>query len=350
MQPKISVIVPIYNPGEKKLRFCINSILKQSFKDFELLLINDGSIDNSLEICKEFANKDNRIRVIDKKNEGSIETRNRGIKEAKSEYVTFIDSDDYINKDYLLKLYNGISENEDIVVCRIRRVVGTFSFLGKKIKSWYFDKEKIYDEYRIRNELVTAYFHGHPFPSSLCAKLYRKKILMDIGRYLKNIKFLGDDLFLNIEIFLKAKKVRIIPDELYYYRIGGGTSKWMPSHFNDIVEGYKIQKEVINSFEFEKDHSNGIKIMLLNSFNGYIKSFLYSSKSEKEIREILKKNLENGEIQEAISDKKIQEFFGKEYSGNLKEKNINYFYKMIYKDEFKRKIKKLFLTFLGKIF
>ena len=143
----------------------------------------------------------------------------------------------------MLKLYSGILENQDIVVCNIRKVFGNFKVLGKKNKSWFFSKEKTYSEYEIRNQLVTAYFHGHPFPSSLCAKLYKRELLLDKGKYLKNIKFLGDDLFLNMEIFLKAKRVRLLPEELYYYRIGGGTSKVMPSHFNDIIEGYRIQKK-----------------------------------------------------------------------------------------------------------
>lgn len=349
MQPKISVIVPIYNPGEKKLKYCIKSILNQSFKEFELLLINDGSTDNSLGICKKFAKEDERIRVINKKNEGSIKARNRGIEEAIGNYITFIDSDDYINKDYLLKLYSGILENQDIVVCNIRKVFGNFKILGKKNKSWFFSKEKTYSEYEIRNQLVTAYFHGHPFPSSLCAKLYKRELLLDKGKYLKNIKFLGDDLFLNMEIFLKAKRVRLLPEELYYYRIGGGTSKWIPSHFNDIIEGYKIQKKVLDNFKFEKDHSNGIKIMLLNSFNIYIQSLIYSKKSEKEIEEIIKENLENFEIQEVIKSKKVENYFGKEYSQNLKEKNTNYFIKIIYKDRVKKQGRKFFLKIVNKL-
>lgn len=345
MQPKISVIVPIYNPGEKKLKYCIKSILSQSYKEFELLLINDGSTDNSLEICKKFAKKDKKIKIIDKKNEGLIKTRQIGIKEARGEYICFVDSDDYIDKNYLLKMYEGINE-EEIVVCNIKKVFGNFKILGKKNKSWFFSKERICNEYEIRNQLVTAYFHGHPFPSSLCAKLYKRELLLNGGKYLRNIKFFGEDLFFNMEIFLKAKKVKLLPEELYYYRIGGGTSKVMPSHFNDIIEGYRIQKKVLDNFEFEKDHSNSIRIMLLNSFNGYIQSFLYSQESEKEIKKIIKENLENFEIQEAISFKNTIKYFGNEYSKNLKEKNIEYFYKLIYKDELKKRVKKLVFSLL----
>lgn len=340
INPEISIIVPIYNPGKRKLKHCIESILKQSYKDFELLLINDGSTDDSLKTCQEYAKKDNRIVVIDKENEGTIKTRQKGIEISKGEYITFVDSDDYIDNEYLLRLYEGIG-NADISVCNIRKVFGNYSFLGKDNRSYYFEKKRVYEEKEIRNEILPAYFHGHPFPSSLYAKLFKRKLLVNTGKYLKNIKFLGDDLFLSFEALLRAKKLTIIPEILYYYRFGGGTSRFMPAHFNDIVECYKVQKSVLNEYEFERDHSNGIKIMLLNSFNVYIMSFLYSNKNEIEIKNIIKENLENEYLQEAIANENVQNYFGREYSENLKSRNIDYFYKMIFKNKKKRRLMRL---------
>ena len=97
---KFSIIVPIFN-SEKYLEKCIKSILNQTYKNFELILVNDGSKDCSLEICNKYLLKDSRVRVIDKDNEGSISSRNRGVIESKSEYVTFIDSDDWIAENTL---------------------------------------------------------------------------------------------------------------------------------------------------------------------------------------------------------------------------------------------------------
>ena len=99
MQPKISVIVPVYK-AEKYLHRCVDSILAQTFTDFELLLINDGSPDNSGVICDEYAQKDNRIRVFHKENGGVSSARNIGLDNAKGEWITFIDSDDYIEQGY----------------------------------------------------------------------------------------------------------------------------------------------------------------------------------------------------------------------------------------------------------
>lgn len=105
----ISVIVPVYNV-EKYLRKCIDSILCQTYKNFEIILIDDGSSDNSGKICDEYLNRDERISVFHKKNQGLSEARNTGIKKAKGKYLTFVDSDDFINEEYILNLYDNLKK------------------------------------------------------------------------------------------------------------------------------------------------------------------------------------------------------------------------------------------------
>ena len=101
MQPAFSVIVPVYN-AEKTLQRCVDSILAQTFEDFELILINDGSKDQSGDICDEYAAKDSRVKTVHKTNGGVSSARNAGLRIAQGEYIAFIDSDDYIDNDYLL--------------------------------------------------------------------------------------------------------------------------------------------------------------------------------------------------------------------------------------------------------
>ena len=118
----ISIIVPIYN-SEKYLERCINSILNQTYTNFELILINDGSKDSSLKICRKYASKDNRIVVIDKENEGVSIARNMGIQRAKGELISFVDADDYIEKTFLEDMLNIMSKyNVDYVTCGYNRV------------------------------------------------------------------------------------------------------------------------------------------------------------------------------------------------------------------------------------
>ena len=101
----VSIIVPIYN-AEKKLRRCVESILSQTFSDFELILVNDGSIDNSLKICEKYALNDKRIKIISQENKGIVSARKKGIENSTGEYIIFVDSDDWIDLKMVDKLYN----------------------------------------------------------------------------------------------------------------------------------------------------------------------------------------------------------------------------------------------------
>ena len=113
---KISVIIPVYNV-EKYLKECLNSVINQTLKDLEIICVNDGSIDNSLKIMKEYALKDPRIKILSQKNQGVSEARNFGIKNATGEYVAFLDADDCVSLDFYEKLYTKAKEtNSDIVV------------------------------------------------------------------------------------------------------------------------------------------------------------------------------------------------------------------------------------------
>ena len=116
---KLSIIVPVYN-AQDRLRQCLDSILKQTWKDFELILINDGSRENSLFICLDYGKRDNRVVVIDKHNEGAGEARNAGLDRATGDYVLFIDADDTIVPEMAERLLSLIEEGTDLVCCAHR--------------------------------------------------------------------------------------------------------------------------------------------------------------------------------------------------------------------------------------
>ena len=120
MRIKVSVIMPVYN-AEKYLVKSIESMLQQTLKEFELILVNDGSKDNSLRICEEYRNKDNRVTVIDKKNEGACIARNTGIENAKGKYIQLVDADDYIESNMLEEQYNLAEQtNAEVVMCGMK--------------------------------------------------------------------------------------------------------------------------------------------------------------------------------------------------------------------------------------
>lgn len=333
---KISIIVPIYN-DEKFLNKCIKSILKQTFENFELILVNDGSTDKSLEICDRYVKNDKRIKVINKKNEGSVLSRKRGIKEAKGDYVIFVDADDWISVNALEVINEEINKNNaDVIVFNYYKVLKKLSFIKRKNRSFYFEKEKsIYEGNEIKEELVSAYFHGHPFPSNMCGKAYKRRYLDIKNKYVKNIKFLGDDLYVNMEILLNVKKVSLINDILYFYRTGGNTSKYMPYFFNDIIEGYKSQKLVLEEYYEKGQHRGGISIMLLNSFKFVLYNLFLSELSEEEIRKKIIEYVNDSNLHEAIEHKSSQNFFDNKYLEAIEKNNVDYLYNIgfeIYKN------------------
>lgn len=184
---KISIIVPVYN-SEKYLGKCIDSILNQTYKDFELLLFNDGSKDNSLYIMKEYSLKDNRIKVIDQKNMGVAKTRNKGIELATGEYIAFIDNDDTIQEDYLERFLSNC-DNYDMVIGGYRRVDSE----GKTI-NMYQPKDTFWAKYTF----ITPW-----------ARIFRRAFLID-----NNIKFLsspiGEDVYFNLSIYSKTDSIKTI--------------------------------------------------------------------------------------------------------------------------------------------
>lgn len=349
---QLSIIVPIYN-AEKKLDKCIKSIIKQTFKDYELILVNDGSSDNSLNICRKYEKQDSRIIVIDKKNEGSIATRRKGIEASNSNYIMFVDADDWIDKKMVEELYyQSMESNADVTVCNMYKVLGDSMLIKKKNKSRYFSGNKTYDKNEIKRDIVVAYFWGHPFPPSLCAKLYKKELIENSGKYLDRIYFLGEDLFYNLEMFIKANRVKIIDKPLYYYRHGGLTSKYMPHLFNDMVNGYQIQKEVIDEFYIDTKpiEYNGISIMLLNTFKTCLYNLFSSNLNASEIMQQIQLYVSNDNVIECINNEGSLKYFSEEYLNAIKNKNIKYLYELGEQLYRKKKMKNFFINFMSKIF
>ena len=169
----ISIVVPIYKV-EKYINKCIESILNQTYKNLEIILVDDGSPDNCGKIADEYAKKDNRIKVIHKKNGGLSDARNAGIDIVKGKYIAFVDSDDYIEKEYIEIMYNAIRTNKvKIVQCGINKVNDD----GKVLDSYgYLDNELINSK-RIIEEKYTKY----PISNVVAwNKLYSTDLFKDI--------------------------------------------------------------------------------------------------------------------------------------------------------------------------
>lgn len=347
---KISVIVPVYN-AEKTLKKCINSILYQTYKNFELILVNDGSKDNSLEICNKYK-YDNRIKLINKNNEGLVKARIDGISKSTGQYITFVDADDWVDKNTFLLLYEEYQKNQfDILCFNSYKVIGKYGLIKRKNDSTYFKENKLYNENEIKNKLIEAWLFGHPFPATMWGKFYKRDIIQDIGLYSKNIKFFYEDLMTNFEVFMRAKSVKLIDENLYYYRYGGGTSRYMPEFFEDVVNTYKVQKLIIddNYKDSKLEKEKGISIMLLNTLKTCITNVFFSNLNDREIKKNINKYTKNEAILEATDNEGSIKYFDPKFLEAIKSGNIEYLYNIGFEQYKKTKIKRDILKLINNI-
>ena len=229
MTEKITVIVPVYNV-ENYLEKCLDSLINQTYKNLEIIVINDGSTDNSGEICQEYAQKDNRIVYIEKENGGLSDARNVGLDKMTGSYVTFIDSDDWVELDYVEILYKKIIEYQaDIAVGNYysyneQEGIFCFHIFGS---SYY---EKVYDNVSIFENFYESEHMKNFALICVGGKLYKSDLFREL-RF--EVGKLGEDGYLNQKIYLLAEKTIYLNKGLYAYRQREGSSsriwteKWM---------------------------------------------------------------------------------------------------------------------------
>lgn len=196
--PKISVIVPVYK-AEAYLHRCVDSLLAQTFQDFEILLVDDGSPDKSGEICDEYARKDKRVRVFHKENGGVTDARSLGVSKCIGKHVVFVDSDDEVPQNALEILTNAISEQYDIIV-------------GRADEGKYSKEELSVEEYR------SYAIFGTYFPCAPWGKLIKKTLFTADTLNIPKEIVKGEDMLMNIRLaFANTKKVRLVSANVYHY-------------------------------------------------------------------------------------------------------------------------------------
>lgn len=207
MAAKISVIIPIYN-SEYYLKKCIESVINQTYKNLEIILVNDGSTDKSSYICNEYMMKDDRIKVINKENGGVSDSRNYGISASTGEYIAFLDSDDWIDSNLYNVLYNLIiKNNSDISVCNFKRVNNE----EEKLK--FSSNEFIYNNIEAIEEIYGERYIQ--FIGVVWNKLYKRELFSEL-RFPKGR--IHEDEYISPLLMFKAKKIVYTDRELIYYR------------------------------------------------------------------------------------------------------------------------------------
>ncbi|MBR2489002.1 MAG: glycosyltransferase family 2 protein [Clostridia bacterium] len=261
--PIISVVIPVYNV-EKYLKRCIESVLRQTFHNFELILVDDGSSDKSGSICDEYASLDTRIKVLHKANGGVSNARNDGIDIATGKYLMFVDSDDYIKENMLETLVNKNPEDADMIISSIRMVCknDTYEYVMK-------------DGMHTPDKLLTEYcFEAFP-KICLCGpwcKLYKTSLIKENCIKFDSNLSLGEDTAFNMLYVAKCKKIITISDIFYFYMRDNENSlfsKFRDNYYKDQKAVYELCDEVARELNCPDNAINALK-------NDYIKKMVYN--------------------------------------------------------------------------
>lgn len=243
---KLSIIVPVYNV-EKYLPKCLESLIKQTLKDIEIICVNDGSMDNSLAILKEFASKDSRIRIIDNQHQGVAKTRNTGIEQSTGEYIGFVDSDDYIDIDFFEKLYNSATKsNSDIAIASILKHKNFFNIYNAK-----YTKEEtaitIHDKIKLCEDKKHFFFYAWN-------KIYHSGFIKE-----NNIKFSEGQIYEDVMFAIKAlyysnKIISVYGTKYHYIEHENSLTKYKDKtgeKEHDLIKAYSELQEFCNSKNIE---------------------------------------------------------------------------------------------------
>lgn len=244
-EPLVTVIVPVYN-GEKYINDCIDSILKQEYSNIELILVDDGSTDNSYNLLEKWLKKDKRINVLHQNNAGVSVARNNGIDKAKGEFITFVDVDDYIEKDYISYFYKLIKKfDADIALTPMPN-----KFEGKYAKI----DEKINDEIKIWNgEKATCEMLYYNIAIGPWNKLISKKLIDKFNiRFNPKLSY-GEGFNFSVDCFQRAKKIAVGKRKIYNYRVDNPNSamtKFKLKLVTGSIEAIEcIKKNLVNKTE-----------------------------------------------------------------------------------------------------
>lgn len=207
----ISVITLVYNT-EDYVKKCLNSILKQTYDNLEIIAINDGSIDKSSKIIEKLAETDKRIKIINRENKGRYLSRLEGYKLAKGKYIIYIDSDDWINKDMIELMYKNIKETKaDVVRCQYKKFENDSITVPKNI----LNRNVLMDVEHLEPQFFDLLYKTN-YCNTICKQLMKRSVMKDINKIEEDLDYC-EDLACNLKIYKNMKSILFMPDELYVY-------------------------------------------------------------------------------------------------------------------------------------
>lgn len=288
----ISIVVPVYKV-EKYLNKCVDSILNQTYKDLEIILVDDGSPDGCPQICDDYAKKDSRIKVVHKKNGGLMSARQTGLEAAAGAYIGFVDGDDWIEPDMYMHFYHAVSKYQpDIVVSEFyseneNELVTSNQNLSKP----FFTKDEMIQEVYPFMLYKAPYFHFGVFPCCW-AKLYKKDLLEKCLYSVPLETKIGEDAAFTYPCFLLAERLAYVDKPCYHYvnsREQSITTAYDADMENTILIPYKILKQAFDKINFDFSDTLNYYLFYLLEFIIRNEASVSNLKSKKQIKATLKK-------------------------------------------------------------
>jgi glycosyltransferase involved in cell wall biosynthesis len=225
-QPKVSILIPLYNQ-KRYFKDCMRSVCEQTYKNLEIIVVNDGSTDNSPKMAKDWSYRDNRVKVIDKQNEGLAFARRDGYLAATGDLITFLDSDDMLAPRAIeILLANMLEKDVDLVMGLCDKKLG---FIHQRMsdKGYSFPFNQVIGNPELFDKYYIGFFNNTVFSQSVWGKLYRKSVIdkayQETELYSPDIRFMGEDQYFNLKLFPFLRSVYRIDETVYIYRYGGGT-------------------------------------------------------------------------------------------------------------------------------
>lgn len=317
----VSIIIPIFN-AQESLHNCIESILDQTYKNIEVILVNDGSTDDSKSICDYYAKSNKRIKVFHQKNAGPSSARNRGIEYATGDYIQFVDADDYLKPTMTETLVQAMIQDIQLVICGYQSI--HFSTLRKYIPSITGIYQKT-DFMQYIGELYKDILLPSP-----CNKLYDTALINDFQlRFQENIK-VGEDLLFNLAYIKMCSMIHIIDQPLYNYVIQDNQS--LSRDFNkDFFANQHMLHEQVRTFLLRENCYSGknkyfLNIIYANSIINSLSNLFHKSSSLtfKERKILIKKIISNIDLEQGVNFKSSAQ--ARIVGQMIKKKSIHHMY------------------------
>ena len=296
---KVSLILPIYNIEETSLDKCIKSLLKQTYTNIEIILIDDGSTNNSLDICNYFSKLDKRVTVYHQDNSGVSIARNKGIELSNGSFICFIDPDDYVKENYVEKLLITINKyNSDIAICnsiihyqkteRPNDFIDSGSFNGNDLE---LTREQIIDlQKQLVGKKISSYYPPEVAVGVPWGKMFKKSFIIDNElSFVPKMARMQDNIF-NLYALEKATKVSAIKDRLYIYRKEAGSAcyKYSPNIISYFEKYYLETEKFLDKYNKEPIFYKALSAKKITSFNSYFNQLFFNKEAKKKLSEVKK--------------------------------------------------------------